>query len=164
MFSEFISATPPSAPTSSSIDFRPGDLPSKAIAARASAAGSGSIDQREWRRVIAEDEYHRTFVELNSAFYADYQRVLNDDSWAGLSRFLKRTNMCVRPTVGAESNGRVIATWRIGDEALSLEFVDKFKLKFAVTVNVDGALHRRWGLGHAVALFEAEPLTARFSA
>ena len=72
--------------------------------------------------------------------------------------------MRVRPVVGAEASGRVIATWRLADEALSLEFIDKFKLKFAVTVNLAGALERRWGLGHAVALFDSEPLTARFAA
>ena len=123
---------------------------------------SAAIDEGEWRRVNSEDEYQRVFVELNSAFYADYGRALDAASWAGLSRFLKRTSMRVRPTMGAESTGRVIATWRIGDEALTLEFIDKFKLKFAVTAKSANALERRWGLGHAVSLLDAEPLAARF--
>lgn len=160
MFNEFIS----SAPASSVVESWRRHMPSQTAAARAGATDSGSIGEGEWRRVLAQDQYQRAFVELSSAFYADYGQVLDAESWAGLSRFLKRTSMRVRPTMGAESNGRVIATWRIGDEALSLEFVDRFKLKFAVTANSAGARQRRWGLGHAVSLFETEPLTAQFAA
>lgn len=138
-------------------------VPSRRTTGRAALPRTGSIDDDEWRRVFEQDEYDRAFVELNSAFYGDHGRPLDADAWSGLSRFLKRTPMRVRPTMGAESTGRIIATWRMGQEALSLEFLDRFQLKFAVTAFMNGNLERRWGLGHAVSLFDQEPLAARFT-
>ncbi|WP_457333156.1 hypothetical protein [Rhizobacter sp. P5_C2] len=154
MFNDLLSSTPATADR---------QLPDGRLAPRAKAPGSASIDECEWRQVFAQGEYQRAFVELSAAYYEDYGRPLDEDSWAGLIRFLIRTPMRVLPTMGAEASGRIIATWQIGNEALSLEFLDRFQLKFAVTASVDGALERRWGRGHAVALFDVEPLTARFA-
>lgn len=122
-----------------------------------------SISDDEFRLTLRQDSYQRVFVELNTAFYEDYGRQLDEDSKAGLLRFLKHSPMRAQPVIGAESSGRLIATWRIAGEALSLEFIEKFKLKFAVTATEDGQLQRRWGIGHPVTLFEIEPLTARFA-
>jgi hypothetical protein len=130
---------------------------------RTAGAMAGSISEGEFQSVLEDDEFQRTLVELSTAFYGDYGRVLDADSVAGLRRFLKRSQMRVRPTVGAESTGRLIATWRAGDEALSLEFISRFDLRYAVTANENGNLRRSWGVGHSVTLFDAEPLTARFA-
>ena len=124
---------------------------------------SAAISEEELQAQSEIQQFQKSLVTLAAAFHDDYGLDLNSLSRSGLERFVRRVPMRGTLSVGAESSGQLIATWRIGDDILSLQFVDHLRFDFAFTVDGPGGRQRHWGHGHALTFFDAQPLAARFA-
>lgn len=123
---------------------------------------TASIDDDELRRQQAVSELDKALVALGVAFHGDYGMDLDSGSRQGLRRFVRQTPMLSKPSIGAQSNGRIVATWKQGGRILSVEFTDRLRFNFALTIEVDGIPRRSWGTAHALTFFEAQPQAETF--
>lgn len=100
--------------------------------------------------------------DVNAAFYEDFGAGMNSQSVKGFLKLVKHFEPRGSQTLGADSTGRLVATWRSGEDALTLEFVTAFRFKYAITATKDGEVIRRWGTNYLPTFLAAEPLAARF--
>ena len=105
----------------------------------------------------------RLLVRLEAAFYDDYGSPLDAASKAGFSRVM-RWHADKIPLLGAESTGKVVATWAKGDECLTLQFIDRLRFNFSFVSEQQGQLSRRWGTANALTFFDEYPKTRRLVA
>lgn len=130
----------------------------------AARIASAAISEEQFNQQLELQAFERNLVALNAAFYEDYGGELDSDSRAGLERFVRKTPMVSRPSVGAESTGQVIATWRTAEGVLSLKFLDRLHFNYALTTHGETGTERCWGAAHALTFFDEQPLALRFSA
>ncbi|MBF9264561.1 hypothetical protein [Paracidovorax cattleyae] len=104
----------------------------------------------------------RVIRDVNAAFYEDFGRSIDAESAKGFEKLVKRFEAKGVQSVSAASSGRIVATWRTDEGALTLEFLNAFKFKFAITCINDGQTIRRWGTDHLLNFLTAEPLATRF--
>jgi hypothetical protein len=114
----------------------------------ASAVVSDQLAQLDLAR-----QFERLLIRLEASYYDDFGSQLDSNSRAGVSRFM-RYHANKTPLLGAESTGRVVATWRNGDECLTLQFLDRFRFNFSFVTAQKG---RRWGTAHALTFFDDFP-------
>lgn len=124
---------------------------------------SAAISEEELLAQAQIQEFQRSLLKLAAAFHEDYRRDLDPNSRAGLDRFMRRQAMRVRPSIGAESSGQLIATWRVGDDVLSLQFLDRLRFNFAMTTHEVGGPVRLWGEAFALTFFDEFPTARRFA-
>jgi hypothetical protein len=127
------------------------------------ASSTAAISEEEFMEQKGIGALDATLVAINSAFYSDYGRQIDARSSVGLARFVRYNTMITAPSIGADASGRLIATWRNGQEALSLLFTDRLTFTFALTTIGDQGLERSWGSGHALTFFAREPRANRFT-
>jgi hypothetical protein len=130
----------------------------------AARSASAAISEEEFSQQIALQAFERNLIALSAAFHEDYGCELDAGSRAGLERFVRKTPMVSRPSVGAESTGQVIATWRTADGVLSLQFLDRLRFNYALTTHGEAGTERCWGAAHALTFLDEQPLAVRFSA
>lgn len=116
-------------------------------------ASSSSISEAEINAAHQKDALSKELVALDSAFYEDYGQPLNSESRLGVECFFKYHAQVGFPMLSAESSGAILATWSKGNQHVTLRFLDKYHLHFAITTGVQ----RTWGEGHAVAFLASHP-------
>jgi hypothetical protein len=150
--------------------------------ARARSLSAGGADSTEWEAAAAVEEddsltyesgaaigdarfeeqellstVTRRLIELEASFYEDYGAQLDTTSKAGLMCFMRYSPDASFPLLGAESTGKLVATWVHGEECLSLRFLDRYRFHFALTTAITGQPVRRWGTAHSLTFFAEEP-------
>jgi hypothetical protein len=119
------------------------------------ATGSISPAQR-----VARD-LQRHLITLEADFLEDYGSEINAGSRAGLLRFIREHAVALRPSIGAEPSGHIVATWRDGPGCLSLRFVDAFRFHFALTEDEGPCPRRVWGTAHVLTFLGEHPRAKR---
>ncbi|WP_155713736.1 hypothetical protein [Burkholderia stagnalis] len=126
------------------------------IAAAGAAVGGAQLDDQR-RNAAVQD----ALVALNSAFYEDYESQPDADSKAGFECFMRYHIKAELPLLGAESSGKLVATWRKNEECLSLRFDSVNSFQFAITKKNGQDLVRRWGTSHVAKFFDEQPEAKR---
>jgi hypothetical protein len=100
----------------------------------------------------------KRIVQLASDFYDDHGRPLHSPSVAGFKALMRHILELPQPSLGAESSGSIVATWEGAGGCLSLRFLDKSHLHFAISRNGEaGRRERAWGEGHVETFFAEHP-------
>jgi hypothetical protein len=119
------------------------------------------IDQfSEQRRKI---DFRRRVVELESRYFEDYETPLPPAVRAGFECFMEYHPMIAMPLLGAEPSGAIVATWKKGTECLSVRFVDRYHVDFAVAFNNGHEDVRHWGKSSLALVFDECPEVRRLS-
>lgn len=136
-----------------------------ALHALSAALDDGGLDRAPYRSAaIGEDliaqqrrmqEIGRRVVELEALYFDDFGRELNAESRTAFECFMRFNPWFGYPLLGAEESGVLVATWVKDRECLSIRFVDRYRLHFALTTVVNGQPECQWGNGD-LATFPAE--------
>lgn len=127
------------------------------------AGASAAVSEEELRAQDAVAVFQKSLMTLAAAFHEDYGRDLDRQSRSGLERFVEKVPMRSLPAIGAESTGQLVATWRHDDDVLSIQFLERLRFNFALTVQGPNGPLRRWGEAYALTFFEEQPLAAMFT-
>jgi len=122
------------------------------------AVGDEQIAELEQKKAVQQE-----LVALDAAFYDDYGVKLDASSRAGFLCFMRYSSGAAAPLLGAESTGHLIATWVAGEECLSVRFLDRYRLNYAVAANTEHGLQRRWGTAHALTFLDQVPEAKRLA-
>jgi hypothetical protein len=95
--------------------------------------------------------------ELLEAFWDDYGVQISRASLTGLRRFFQAAKSISAPTLGAESDALIVATWRAGDRYLSLKFIDEKRFHYALAVEAANTMVRPWGTSDSTAFLAEHP-------
>jgi hypothetical protein len=96
-------------------------------------------------------------MDLEAAFFDDFQNELNPFSRAGFQCFMEY-NRVAEPLLGAEPTGVLEATWQRGNECLSIRFNDRHRLSYAVSYrDAAGAMRRKWAESNLGSFFSDCP-------
>lgn len=124
---------------------------------RLSAAVGGAMIYDERRAAALVN----VLVTLDAAFYEDYEELLCDESRAGFESFMKYHRWARMPLLGSESTGKIVGTWKSGDECLSIRFVERHRFHYAITTRGQDGLRRDWGHSNIVTFFDEHPSAKR---
>jgi len=97
----------------------------------------------------------RKLLALDYAFFEDYSKSLNDFSREAFSVFMRHQPWASLPLLGAESDGRLIATWERDGACLTIRFANRYEIDFAISVGTGEGAQRHWGKSQ-IAFFIAE--------
>lgn len=125
-------------------------------------AGTASIDDDSLEDEARLQQAQRRTVELEARYFEDYGSPLNQASRAAFECFMKY-NPVGMPLLGAEPDGRLIATWVKSDECLSIRFCDRYRLDYAVSFNNADGQVRRWGTAFLNTIFSECPHAKRLT-
>ena len=106
---------------------------------------SAAIDEEELVAQRRVQDVTRRLVALESAFFDDSGHGLDCDSKAGFECFMKFNSSFGIPLLGAESRGHIVATWRRAGQCLSVRFVSRYHIDYAVSQGVGEDQTRQWG-------------------
>jgi hypothetical protein len=99
------------------------------------------------------EEISRILVVLNSSFYEDYGTPLNATSRASFMRFMTLHRDAQIPLLGAESSGRLVATWQSEQGCLSIRFVEIDQLHYAISLRGERGASRTGGEANVTDIF-----------
>lgn len=118
--------------------------PSEDVATSASTTASGGVASDPVSLVAAVG--NRLF-ELMGVSIEDGEPLPSSESIAGLWRFLDQNPSVQNPLLTSDSEGVLIATWRISTVSmLSIRFIDRTRIEFAWTLqDKNGKVSREWG-------------------
>lgn len=116
---------------------------------------SGAIGDELIAEQQRAQEVRRRVIELEALYFDDFGREFNPASRAAFECFMKFNPWFALPLLGAEESGMLVATWTQNQECLSIRFVDRFHLHFALTTLVGGQSVHQWGT-ETLATFPAE--------
>jgi len=105
---------------------------------------SAAVTTQSTQSIKRDGELARLLVSLESSFFEDYGRGVNEEARAGLECFMRHSPYRI-PLLGAEESGALVATWARGDECLTLRFTGRYTLDFAVAFSEAGEISRTWG-------------------
>ncbi len=112
------------------------------------------------RLVALQDQ----LVEYEALFYEDHGRRLDVQSRLGLMRILRAYEGLRVPSINAESNGLLVASWYKGDEAVVLRLLNARDMHFALVLReANGAVLRPWGSSTWFGFFEKHPQATRIA-
>jgi hypothetical protein len=117
---------------------------------------SGAIGSALEQATTAGEMLQRV-IALEAAFYEDFGRQLVSDSRDALDCLVKYHPFISIPSLGADEDGIIVATWVKDGDWFSLRFASRYKLEFAVSMMEDGVRRRRWGRSTLVTLFDDCP-------
>ena len=126
------------------------------FAGAAFAMGGGSSEGQlaQLRREAALSE---RLNELGTLFFEDYGHSLDPASVMGLRLFLLAHMWAAMPSLSADSLGRVVATWRLGSQSVSLKFLDNQQFHYAMAVETEAGKARPWGTAGRFEFFAKRP-------
>lgn len=93
-------------------------------------------------------------VQLQSLFFEDYNKNLNKNSSDSLLEFFTYHTNIIIPSISAEEDGTVLATWKKNDECFVIRFVDEKTIDFAIAYMQEGLLKRDWGRENPYKIFK----------
>ena len=90
--------------------------------------------------------------ELNQRYEEDYARELCVSSALGLLAFIEQYPTADLPLLAAMSKGQILGEWRVGNRSLTLDFVDSYKIYYALFI---GEKERTmlWGVSDLANIF-----------
>ncbi|WP_146039392.1 MULTISPECIES: hypothetical protein [unclassified Variovorax] len=109
--------------------------------------------------VTSRQSIERKLIELDLMFFEECSRPLDENSREGFACFMQYQPAARMPSLGAESDGRLVATWEIEGKCLSIRFADRYEIDFAITVKSGEQLKRDWGKSQ-IAFFVADHRSA----
>jgi hypothetical protein len=83
--------------------------------------------------------------ELNEMFVEDYEHSLDPASVNGLRLFLLAHSWTSLPSLSAEPDGRIVATWVHQAQSTSLKFLDNDQFIYAMALETNKGKNRPWG-------------------
>ena len=122
--------------------------------------GGSTISDEELATQKRLHDLVKALVALEAAYFEDYGKPLKADCRHALECFMGYSAARL-PLLGAEDSGAIVATWVSGVECLSLRFIDRYALHFAVAYQRDGQLQRKWGRSHLATVFGECPESRR---
>lgn len=117
------------------------------------APSNASISDEQVAGVARQGVVLERVQALEAMYLEDYGDSLQIASRLGYECFMRYSPMAAMPLLGAEPSGVLIATWNKGSECLSLRFLDRYHLDFAVTYLDGDRIVRRWGKSSLSTLF-----------
>lgn len=126
------------------------------IAAAGAAVGGAQLDEQQRNAAV-----QNALIALNTAFYEDYECQPDADSIAGFEYFMRYHAKANLPLLGAESSGKLVATWKGNEECLSLRFDSVNSFQFAITKKNGQDVVRRWGISHVAKFLNDQPEAKR---
>lgn len=126
-------------------------------------ATSSSISDEELAASRRNRELAKRLVTLEANYFEDYGRELKAGSKAGFEAFMKSRHDIQLPLLGAEESGVIVATWTSGAECLSIRFVERYSLDFAVSYSTPQGPKRKWGRSTLVTVFGECPHARRLT-
>lgn len=108
-----------------------------------SAGAAVGDDLFEERRRL--EEISKLLVVLDSSYFEDYQRSLDHESRTDFTLFMSRHSDVRIPLLGAESSGKLVATWNTAGGCLSIRFVGSSQLHYAISLKHGERPTRTWG-------------------
>jgi hypothetical protein len=129
-----------------------------AFAAGGAAVGEDQIDDQQRMETV-----QRVLVGLEAAFFEDYGLRPDTSSRTGFECFMRYNPAAMQPLLGAESNGRLVATWESSKGCLSIRFMDRYHFQYAITATTERGPSRRWGTSHALTFFDEHPEAKRLA-
>ena len=124
----------------------------RTVARSVESAGAAVGDDlfEDQRRI---EEISRILVVLDSSFYEDHGTTLRQVSRDGFTRFMAQHRDARIPLLGAESSGKLVATWQSEHGCLSIRFVGLDQLHYAISLKGDRGISRSWGESNAADVF-----------
>ncbi len=100
-------------------------------------------------------------ARLADCFVEDYGRPMSPRSISGFHHFLSSLSYHGHPTLAAESSGDIVATWRAGDETVSLKFLDQRRFHYALAIKRPDGVARPWGTADVFSFLAEYPEAQR---
>ncbi|WP_343620130.1 hypothetical protein [Ralstonia sp.] len=113
-----------------------------------SAVSESDLEATEQKGALVKE-----LIALDAAFYEDYQQRLNASSRQGIECFMTHNAGVSVPMLSAESSGAILATWSKGENHISLRFIDRYTMHFAIAQG----RQRSWGEAHPVTFLATHP-------
>lgn len=120
-------------------------------------AWAGSAIGATFEQTTTASEILQRVIALEAVFYEDFGRQLDSESRDALLCLVKYHPLVGLPSLGADADGIIVATWVKNGDWLTIRFASRYKLEFAVSFMEDGAKRRRWGGSTLVTLFDDCP-------
>jgi hypothetical protein len=120
--------------------------------------GTAAISERALRNAQRLDEIQKQLVEIESALYEDYGISIDRASKSGYERFMSYHSGATLPLLAAESTGKLVATWLVGAECLTLRFQRPYHFQFALAFYIDGTVSRAWDTGNTLTFLDEQPV------
>jgi len=106
----------------------------------------------------------RRLRALAQAYFDDYAQMIDQESEKGFLCLMEYHPRLAIPLISAESTGLITATWVKGVECVSLRFIDRHRLHFALTYAIAGQIKREWNDSSLATVFESAPNAKRIAA
>lgn len=129
-----------------------------AIAAAGAAVGDDLLADQQRLTSI-----RRILVALEASLHEDFGVGLDSSSRAGFECLMRYNSTLNQPMLGAESTGRLVATWLSGSECLTIRFMDRFNLQFAFSSTTPEGPSRIWGAAHSLTFLAEYPEAKRLA-
>lgn len=113
--------------------------------------GASTLTNPEAPTIERDAELARRLIALDSSFFEDHGRELSRESRAGLECFMQYSEYRI-PLLGADERGTIVATWESGQECVSVRFLDRYYVDYAVTFETLQGLKRKWGRSNLAAV------------
>lgn len=128
------------------------------IVNRRVAAAGAAVGDELFEAQRRNEQISRALVILDSGFFEDYGRALDRESLESFARLMAHHVDLRIPLLGAESSGKLVATWESNGGCLSLRFVGSDRVHYAVSQRCGGEVSRTWGETNTVDLFGSQDM------